>query len=177
MKGSGTVLLMTTVLWICTAPVQAGSVTVDGNWRHFTWSGGPGTWNDGGPFTYVSAAWTQLTLTDVAYSGDRFEVYNNGLLIGTTSVPTSNPRYSATCFDYCSENDHWSSGVYVLAPGSQSLTFKTIQCAQEYIDGNAYFRIETTVEPLAPVVAAPTTLVLGMLGTGMVSCLRKRGMF
>lgn len=175
MKGVGTAFLMTTLLVTCAAPVQAGPVTIGGGWQSFTWQEGPDAWNEGGPFTYVGTDWTRLTLTDVAYCGDQFEVYNHGVPIGTTSVPTSSPRYSATSFEYCCENDHWSSGVFLLAPGLQSLTFKTIQTAQGYTAGNAYFRVDAATGPVPPAAAAPATVMLGMLGAGLVGWLLRRG--
>lgn len=175
MKRVGTAFLMTTLLLICAAPVRAGPVTVDGGWQYLMWRDGPGAWNEGGPFTYVSTDWTKVTVTDVAYCGDQFEIYNNGSLVGTTSVPMSSPRYSSTSFEYCCENSPWSSGVFLLSPGSQALTFKTIQTARGYTDGNAYFRVDAATGPMPPAIAAPGTVVLGMLGSGLVGWLLKRG--
>lgn len=181
MKGFVTILLMIGLVIACSNTVLAvptnGDVgtagddpplPVGGGWQYFSWYGGPGVWNVEGAFTYDYPGSTILKVTDCFIDGDQFEVYDGGMLVGTTSVP-ANDGDATGDIDYAYSSPKWSSGDFLLGPGSHSITLYTIQIASGYSDGGAYLRADP-----ACVVPAPGAVLLGSIGVGLVGWLRRR---
>ena len=167
MKRVAVVLLTAGFLAAFVGPVQATPITVDGGWLAFNWTGGPGVWDLEGAFTYDVPSPTGLKVTDFLVDGDRFEVYDGGSLIGTTSVP-ANDGASISDPDGAFADARWSSGEFLMAPGPHSITLKTIQIANGFPSGTGSLRVDTIPIP------APGAILLGTLGAGLVSWLRRR---
>jgi hypothetical protein len=171
MKRLSTLGLAVALLAVLGGAAQADqTLIVDGGWDIFGWSDGPGVWNYDGVFTYSTASWTSLKVTDAAVDGDRFEVYDYGTLLGTTSVPANDGDMEYD-FDAAYASPKWSSAEFILAPGDHSIRFYVIEIATGYTSGGGLLRADTCS---APTVPAPAGILLGTLGTGLVGWLRRR---
>jgi hypothetical protein len=131
---------------LCSAPAFAGPILL-GEWLQFGFSdpGVPATGCDpddpAGPFCIPSSGtptsfldappWTftapadgaTLSVTDVFASGDRFELFDFGVSLGFTSLPSA--VTSVDCGDdpaVCIVTAGISSGLFNLAAGNHSLT-------------------------------------------------------
>ncbi len=96
------------------------------------------------PWTFTGAA--QLQVTDAFSSGDVFQIFDNNILIGTTSTATS----GADCGnnpDTCFTNASMSKGTFNLADGSHSITIVPTQIASGAVGGVGFFRLTTGVGP------------------------------
>jgi len=158
-------------------PVQAGPVVVnDPLWYEFQFGAPTGfalactscTPSGGGNSQFAdSPAWTftgaaTLTVVDAFLSVDQFRIYDNAVLIGTTSAPT--PDTSPTTSDpvVALANLDYSRGIFGLGPGGHSITIEHIAGQS----GAAYFRAS---------VPEPTILLL--LGAGLVGLVGLRKKF
>lgn len=100
---------------------------------------------------------TPLQVTDFQCIGDRFEVWDNGVLIGTTSLPGTFDN-CATDLDTPDEgwaDDRYSKGTFVLPAGDHDIQLVVLPGPFE--DGTAAIRIE------APITQEIPTLSVGML--------------
>jgi hypothetical protein len=152
------------------SPENSGSddppVPVDGGWQLFSWNG-LGSFDMQGPFTFTSASSTLLTITDIAVDGDQFNLFDNGNLIGTTSVPANDGyRNELLTADACLADPKYSHGFFNLGAGSHSITIETIQLATGFSGGGAFFRVDTVPEP--------ATLSLMAVAVGIFAIRRRR---
>ena len=156
-------LCVLALLALIAAPsfTRATPVNVDGSWNAFTWTGGTGVYQNETPFTFSSATPVILEVTDAFAQGDRFEIYDGATLIGTTS-PINGPANFAPDADSAWSMANFSNGTFLLAPGTYSLSFKTIQVAEGAPDGTAYFRLEPDI--ILAEVPEPTSLALLAMG-------------
>lgn len=124
-------------------------------------SGTPTGFLDAPPWTFVApAAGAKLTVIDVFESGDVFEVFDFGSLIGSTSVPVAN----VDCGDdpvACLATAGMSFGVFALSAGAHSLTMTVAQAPSD--SGSGYLQVAAVPEP------ATLALVLGALAAAWVS--------
>jgi hypothetical protein len=129
-------------------------------------SGTPSTFLDAPPWTFTaSGAGATLRITDAFFSGDRFEIFDFGVSLGLTSLPT----LDVDCGDDpvpCFANAAMSTGLFALAAGNHSLTIVPVAALDG--GGSGYFQVEGT----AAVVPEPATLTL--LATGLVLSVRRR---
>jgi len=107
------------------APAAAATaITVGGGWSYFSVSSvGVGAAEE--PFTFTSAVAVQLDVTDFLCLGDRFQVFDNATLLGSTSAAIPDPDDCDTTAytpDGAFADARWSSGSFVLAAGSHSIT-------------------------------------------------------
>jgi hypothetical protein len=172
MKRISTIAMVVGLLAVLGGTVQAVPLTVDGGWQTFNWIDGPDVWNVEGAFTYDVPFWTSLKVTDGGLSGDQFEVYDDGALLGTTSVPTYNSALAGNFnYDYLFTHPDSSSGQWLLPPGPHSITLYTIAIpGEQYANGTAALRADSA----GACIPAPGAILLGTLGTGLVSWLRRR---
>ena len=119
---------------------RADMITVGGGWNSFSWTG-TNTPQVESAFTFNSAAAVSVKVTDAYVSGDRFKLYDNGTLVGTTSQTnglapwTDNPAVAIA-------NSLFSSGIFALGAGAHSLTLVDVQAPTGYPSGTAFFRVD-----------------------------------
>ena len=116
------------------APAQADNIST-GTWYGFGFSttgtalyggGYPGTSPNGvsapsAPWTITLSKPTTLTVTDVEASGDQFTLYDNGVLLGTTSTPNYGD-YVGECISCALADPNFSHGTFTLAAGTNVIT-------------------------------------------------------
>ncbi|MEN6423939.1 MAG: hypothetical protein ABFE13_01145 [Phycisphaerales bacterium] len=171
MKRLSTLGLAVALLAVLGTAAQADqTITIGGGWTDFSWYAAPGAWDYEGAFTYSATSWTSLKVTDCFVDGDQFEVYDNGLLIGTTSIPADDADWIGD-YDAAYLSEKWSSGEFCLAPGDHSITLYTIETAEGFSTGAGALRADRCAGPTVP---APAGILLGTLGTGLVGWLRRR---
>ena len=144
-------------------------IVVGGGWSLFTWTTAAQSFNVEGPFTFSSTGSTVVTVTDDFCPGDQFNVYDFGVLIGTTNaVPSSNNCPSLTP-DAALASPVYSHGRFTLGPGNHSITLQTI--VNPFNTGGAYLR----VDPTPPATPLPPTFLLALLGlSGSYLLMRRR---
>ena len=116
------------------------------------------------PYVYNITSPEEFTITDAFVAGDNYFVYDNGILILTTTVPggpgtpTSNP---ATAY----ADGGFSEGSVLLGDGSHSLTIQSDLGAGLGAAG-FYDRLDSVSAPDGGLTAG--LLSLGMLALGFV---------
>jgi hypothetical protein len=113
--------------------VQAGSVALpaDGQWHAFdvdeiTANSGGLEWidldNETLSFDFTLASAGILTVVDAGFGGDRFRVFDNGVLLGETTAGNNTYPTGTTDFDAAYADVNFSRAVFNLAPGAHSIT-------------------------------------------------------
>jgi hypothetical protein len=140
-------------------------ITVGGHWTFFNWSGTPPVVNLDGPFTFSNSSSMLLKVTDAFIDGDRFGVYDNGALLGNTSVPADDGTQIGSDCNAAFANPKYSHATFTLAPGSHSVTMVTIAGATGFTSGSGCVRVD--LGPAAPSeVPEADTLLLMSGGLG-----------
>jgi len=89
-----------------------------------------------------------LTVTDAFLYGDVFEIFDNSISIGTTSLVDIDDQSSCGSDpEFCLNDPLVSSGMFSLDAGSHSITIKPIQTVTQ--SGAAYFKLESHEVPVA----------------------------
>ncbi len=114
-------------------------------------------------FEFTLAGTGTLTVLDLFESTDRFEIFNFGASLGTTSAPTDGGTCGAD-FTCGLADPSYSRGIFALGPGSYSISGQQT----EGIAGAGAFIVETGAIPL------PTTLPLLLAGLGGLALARRR---
>lgn len=161
-QGMGLVFVLLVVLGGTT---QAAPITIGGGWQQFIWGEDGDAWNDEGAFEFAAESPTNLKVTDLFLTGEQFDVYDGDILIGTTSMPTSDESRTED-YDEAYFSPLWSSGIFHLEPGSHSITIQTIVNSLDI--GAGGLRVDAASIP------TPGAVLLGMLGVGLVAWLRGR---
>ncbi len=142
----------------------AGAVATDGTWFEFgilsefdvkgcfpadpagplciPSTGTPTTFVDAPPWTFSclsGGCW--LTVTDAFDQNDQFEVFDNNVQIGTTSLPDMVGQCAPNNTDPedCLADPGSSSGMFLLGSGAHSITFTGVP--QGSNSGAAYFKV------------------------------------
>jgi hypothetical protein len=116
------------------------------------------------PWTFTGPA--IVTLTDLFERGDRFELFDNGLAVGLTSVPVNDGTTTCaalgTDIRNCLADPTYSHGVFSLGGGAHSLTIQVTQNAVNTTGGAAVFQVAIP-EPVTFVLLGAGFLALGLL--------------
>lgn len=135
----------------------AQPMPLDGTWVKIT-----GIDNTPVPYIFPGGPWIlslsesfRLTVTDWQYAGDVFEVYDNDILLGSTSSIPVSGAYAAEP-DLALGNSRFSQNAWVLAPGAHSITIKVTQLAPTFTNSSVAFKAERIPD------GGATILLLGM---------------
>jgi len=152
--------LIFTVFAILLSAQVAGAtaITADGLWHTFLFEGAESAWDLTFEFTLTETA--TLTVTDTYVSGDQFDVFNFDAYLGPTSTPTAQGAFT-TDFDYAAANPEWSTGVWILGPGSYSIWGIAVQ--SPYESGAGGLKLESGGD-VVPIPGAVWLLGSGLLG-------------
>ena len=115
-----------------TSQAQAATLNVDGVWNTFDVdsslsNSGNLEWIalDGSPlsFDFTLSQSAYLRVVDGGFAGDRFQIFDNGNTLGTTSNTTNNyPNSIGLDFDLALADSSYSQGIYLLSAGQHSIT-------------------------------------------------------
>jgi hypothetical protein len=127
-------------------------------------------------FSITVATDTLLTVVDGGFGGDRYRLFDNGVLLGTTSAGANTyPTSVGTNFDAALANANYGYGLFLLTAGSHLITGELAQSAV----ANAV-ALNASVGALKTAAASPVPLPAGglllLLGGGALSAFgRRRG--
>jgi hypothetical protein len=129
------------------------------------------------PWTIATVGFDIFRVLDGGHQGDRFNVFDNGILLGPTSATSIDASHSCKNdptgpgFDpaACWNDPLMSRGAYVLPPGSHSLTVTWIQMVP---GGNSMLQWFELADPI--VIPEPNSLLLLISGLIAVVLLRIR---
>jgi hypothetical protein len=116
------------------------------------------------PWTYSAATPTAVKITDAFTVGDIFNLYDNGLFVGTTSIVANNGAYYSPDPDVNFTTAELSHGLFILPAGNHSLTIQTYQNATGNTSGVAFFRVDAAPVPLPPSAWLLGSSLLGLVG-------------
>ena len=121
-------------------------------------------------FTLTSSA--VLTVVDGGFSGDRYQVFDNGTALGTTSsAPNSAPNSLGLNFDAALASGTYSTASFILGAGEHDLTGLLAQSALD--ETNQPFDASVGGLRLQP-VPLPGAALLFLSGSGLLSVLGRR---
>lgn len=145
--------------------VQATPLAASDGWVQFAFGRASSLWDT----TFTFSGPGVLKVTDAFLSGDQFEVYDNGVLLGGTSAPGTSGLQIGGDFDGAFNSSDWSHGQFVFGDGDHSITGVATLSP---FDGGA-----GAVQLIAGVASAPepSTWALMLVGTGLAGLgLRRR---
>ena len=172
------VVLMLGAVSAAAPSIQADPIVVGGNWYEFQFLGpgsqgtacvlctpsiaGNSQFAPNPPWTFTLSQAGILTVTDAFNIGDSFDVFDFGVLIGSTP-PVAQFDTCGSDPVPCSMNPNVSHAVFSLAVGPHAITIMARDPA--IAAGAAYFRVDE--------VPDPTTLLLLATGLGGAISVRK----
>lgn len=117
-------------------------VPVNGGWQSFPY----GPVNSTTPVMFELFCPGRMNITDLGCSGSRFAVYDNGVMLGSTSMPVNNNCTSNSTNPAMTQaNSNWSSGSYNLLPGWHNISIIPIMSPRGH--GTGAIRVDTVEGP------------------------------
>ncbi len=173
-----------------TAQAHATTITLnaDGQWKEFvlndfdSLSGGT-EWIDGAnsldpsfgtaltyEFTIAQGFEAKLTVVDAGFAGDIFDIKNNGVSLGQTSITSVVGTDTSNDFDANLANSSFSSRVFTLQAGTYSITGNLFSTTQAFNATNGALKLEqfTTAVP------EESTFAMLLAGLGLMAFARRR---
>jgi hypothetical protein len=112
---------------------------------------------DAPPWTFTAGTPVQLVVTDSLLAGDYFDIFDFGVLVGSTPMVTVGGGNCGMNPDLCVTDPRISHASFLFGPGAHSITIN-VHPAQ--IQGEGFFRLTTTPEPATFLLFATGTLGL-----------------
>ena len=161
---------MAAVMAVSAATAQAATVdlSLGDGWVEFYFGGDETAWEE--EFRIGSSIPLRLQVTDAYLSGDRFEVFSDGTLLGATSLPGAVGAHTVSK-DEAFASPTWSSGAWLLAAGSHLIT--GVVTTSPFGSGAGAVRLVEAV-PQPAVVPLPAGGLLLLTGLGAIVALRRR---
>ena len=144
-------------------------------WHSFSWTSTGGSQVES-PFTFTSAGAVAVKVTDAYVPGDRFQLFDNGHLIGTTSQINGTAPWTDNP-DTAFASGMFSSGIFALGAGVHSLTLTDIQSPTGYPGGSAFLRFDGVGNGGGGSVSSITTPepgTLALVGLGLAGLAARR---
>ncbi|OAI20946.1 hypothetical protein A1359_20010 [Methylomonas lenta] len=172
-------ILAAAFLAVNSGQIHAATLNADGAWNvfdvdEFSASSGGLEWIDidGGAlsfdFTLTESAY--LKVVDGGFSGDQFQVFDNGQLLGETSTASNNyPTSLGLDFDQAFSNADYSQGVYLLGVGSHTITGLLSISAIDDIGDDINATVGAVSLTAVPLPAAAWLYAIGLAFFGAVS--------
>jgi hypothetical protein len=142
-------------------PAQAAPLA-SGTWQSFSF-GGVGSSSDPETFDFTAGPDGDiLKITDAFLKGDRFEVFDFGTLLGSTSIVPTSTDDTTSNPDLAFADLTYSKGTFFLAPGLRSISIRVLD--SPFGSGGAFIRRDSA----PPSTAVPTPALLpGLIGLGL----------
>jgi hypothetical protein len=158
-------------LCLTLSPARSDTVpiTMGGGWSYFLFGDVGSSWDTTFEFTLAGSA--ELRVTDAVLSGDQFEIYINNVSFGLTSFPGSEGDNTFDNYDAAFADPRWSSGSYVLGPGTYRVSGIVTVSPFDFGEG-AVQLLEAAAVP-APIAGAGIPGLVLACG-GLLAWLRRR---
>ena len=167
---------------ICAVPAHAETVdlTPDGAWYQFDVDGNFDSSlgfidlvGDVLSFSFTTTTLTRLDVVDTGFSGDLYELFDNGVSLGFTSsaVNDANNNIGFNTFDAALANSNYSRGFFELAAGTHTITGRLSQSVVDPSFGE--LNASSGGLRVSP-VPLPASLPLLLSGAGLIAAFRRR---
>lgn len=160
--------LLTAAFAALSLNAHAVSVPTDGTWFDFDFDGAGSSLYDLSSletsFTFTLSQSSILRVVDLGFSGDRFNIFANGVSIGLTSAPVAQETEAIYDIAAVLNDSRFSKGNWNLVAGNYTIT--GIAVASPY--GNGYGSMSVVAVP------EPESWTLLLAGLGIVGTIARR---